>query len=207
MPKSLLAVAVLSTALVGAACDGSGTAPEPRELTQAELAAVNRTVLGIGSGLALAGAMGGPGASRDAQAAGSGTFAFTVDFAQPCDPSGDVAVAGSVSGSYDQAAQDAQVQANATLSPRACGVRTDGGGVVRLTGDPSLVVALTGAADAGVLTALHITQQGAFTWEKGGSSGRCTVSVTGDLVAGSGNQVRLTGDFCGWSLDGTVVTL
>lgn len=207
MRNSLLAVAVLAAAVVGAACDGNGTGTETRELTQADLAAVNRAMLGIGHSIALTGAAGGSGASRNAaaDAAGSGTFAFSVDFSQPCDPSGSVAVAGNVSGSYDQAAQDAQVQGSATLRPQSCAVRTDDGGTVRLTGDPDLDLALTGAADGGVITALHVTQRGAFNWEKGGSSGHCTVDVTGDLVAGSTNQVRLTGTFCGTSVDGTVI--
>jgi hypothetical protein len=205
MRKSLLSLAILASAAVAAACSESGTGSEPRELTQAELASVNRAMLGITHSVALTGAAGGQGASRNAVSAAAGTFSFSVDFTQPCNPNGSVDVNGTVSGSYDEAAQDATVQGSATLAPHACAVRTDDGGSVRLTGDPDLDVTLSGTADNGVLTALHVTQQGAFNWEKGGSSGHCTVDVTGDLVAGTTNQVRLTGNFCGWNLDGTVV--
>ena len=170
-----------------------------------ELSAVNRAMLGITHSVALTGAAGGQGASRNVVSAAAGTFSFNVGFTQPCNPNGSVDVTGTVSGSYDQAAQDATVQGSATLAPHACAVRTDDGGSVRLTGAPDLDVTLTGAADNGVITALHVTQQGAFNWEKGGSSGHCTVDVTGDLVAGTTNQVRLTGNFCGWNLDGTVI--
>jgi len=64
-------------------------------------------------------------------------------------------------------------------------------------------VGLTAVSGPQGLTGLHLTENGAFTWSRGNSSGRCTVDLAADLIAGT-QSVRLTGTFCGFPVDGVV---
>ncbi|HEX8695673.1 MAG TPA: hypothetical protein VF746_24880 [Longimicrobium sp.] len=197
MRKRVLTPVLLCAAL--AACSGDGTGPGGGELTRAEAEAINRAILALGSGVA----QGGTSQAQASRAAAAAPNSFTYDFntTAPCKPSGSVALAGHMSGSFDDQAQTAQLQADVAVRHQACEVPTDDGGTIRLTGDPRIDVGLNAASNAGGVTALRVTERGAFTWAKGaGSSGRCTVDVTAELVAGTQN-VHVFGSFCGFTFD------
>jgi hypothetical protein len=199
LPLTLLAAA----SLAAAACDGRGTTGPGAPLTQADAASLSRALFAVGAGFADGNVPSGARGNRTVLANGSTTFSFSFDHSQPCAPAGSVGLAGAVSGAVD-VGQGAQVQVNVAVKHAGCTVQTDNGGTFKLTGDPKIDIALTARADAGGLTAFHATETGAFTWERGsGSSGRCAVDVTADLVPGTQN-VRLSGTFCGFSVDQTV---
>jgi len=196
------AAALLCAALAAAACGDHGTTGPGAPLTQADAAALSRAVFAVGSGLVGGGVPAGARGNRTLRADGSTNFSFSFDTSQPCTPSGSVELNGALSGSVEVGGP-AQVQVNVSVRHRGCVVQTDNGGTFKLNGDPEIDVALTAAAGPAGVTAFHATQQGAFTWERGSSSGRCTVDVTADLVPGT-QTVRLTGSFCGFAVDQTV---
>jgi len=204
MTNRILPLAMLgSLAVATAACDGRGTGPGA-PLTQADAAALSRAVFAVGAGFANGAVPAGARGNRTDLANGSATFSFSFNTTQPCVPSGSVGLAGALSGAADVAGHAAQVQVNVAVQHQGCTVATDNGGSFKLNGDPKIDVALTASAGPAGLTALHATEKGAFTWERGsGSSGRCAVDVTADLVSGSQN-VRLSGTFCGFAVDQTV---
>jgi hypothetical protein len=134
---------------------------------------------------------------------GSGTFSFTFNTEQACSPSGNVAVAGALSGSFNGLAQTADLQANLGLTHHACSVAT-GGGTVLLNGDPRIDVTLHASGGPAGASELHVTETGGFAWQKSdGSAGHCALNVTADLVPGT-QTVKLAGTFCGWPVDQTV---
>lgn len=201
MTKRILPLALLASLGLSACGDRGATGPGA-PLTQAEAAALSRAVFAVGAGLAGGGVPTGARGNRTLRADGASTFSFTFDTSQPCTPSGSVGLAGALSGSAEVGG-GAQVQVNVTVRHQGCTVQTADGGTFRLNGDPGIDVALAAAAGAAGVTAFHATEQGAFTWERGGSSGRCTVDVTAGLVAGT-RTVHLTGSFCGFAVDQTV---
>ena len=203
MRHRLPSVAALVLAFT-AACDGRGTTGPSTPLTQADAAALSRAVFTVGAGFAGGNVPAGARGNRTSLANGSSTFSFSFNEARPCAPSGSVGLAGAVSGAVDVAGQAAEVTVNVAVKHEGCTVQTDNGGAFKLSGDPKIDVALTASANAAGVTAFHATETGAFTWERGsGSSGRCAVDVTADLVPGTQN-VRLSGTFCGFAVDQTV---
>jgi len=200
--RHLRAAALLCAALAAAACGDHGTTGPGAPLTQADAAALSRAVFSVGAGLAGGGVPAGARGNQTLRADGLTTFSFSFDTSQPCTPSGSVDITGVVAGSA-QAGGSAQVQVNVSVRHQGCVVQTDNGGTFKLNGDPGIDVAIAAAADAAGPTAFHATEKGAFTWERGGSSGRCTVDLAADLVAGT-QTVRLAGSFCGFTIDQTV---
>lgn len=197
------AAVLVSAALAASACDGRGTGPGV-PLTQADAAALSRAVFAVGAGFANGSVPAGARGNRTDLANGSTTFSFSFNTTQPCVPSGSVGLVGAMSGAANLAGQAAQVEVNVAVQHQGCTVQTDNGGTFKLNGDPKIDVALTATAGLAGLTALHATEKGAFTWERGSaSSGRCAVDVTADLVAGT-RTVRLSGTFCGFAVDQTV---
>jgi hypothetical protein len=206
--RILTAAAVLAATFAASACDGggdgAGTGPNgSAALSQAELAVLNRAILGVGTGVAQTGAQSQVSASRsEANSTGSGTFSFDFNTTNPCAPSGSVASVGTLGGSWNAQAQTGSLNAAVAVRHQACAVRANDGGVITLDGDPDIDVTLTATSNAGGLTGMRITETGAFNWSKGaGNSGRCTVDLTAELVPATG-QVRLTGTFCGWNVTG-----
>lgn len=201
-------IRILSTVLIAgtlAACGESGTGPSQSEgITRADAAALARALAGTGAKVAQVGAAGASSSSRDVSAAGGGgSFTFAVDATEPCRPSGTMELDGVLSGNWDQTAQTAQLDADIAVRHNACAVRAEDGGIITLTGDPDIDLTLAARAGATGLTQLRVTEVGAFSWAKGaGSSGRCTVDLTAELIAGTRN-VRLSGSFCGFAIDET----
>jgi hypothetical protein len=199
----VLSVALVSAAL--AACSGDSTGPISNDgINEVDAAAVARTILSTGVGVARDGAAGAPAAARrNVSAAGSGTFSFAFDTTEPCQPTGDVDVAGTLSGSWNETALTASLSSDLSMRHNGCAVRTEQGGIITLDGDPDIDVLLTATAGPQGLTALRLTESGAFNWSKGdGNSGRCTLDLTAELITGTQN-VRLSGTFCGFSVDVT----
>jgi hypothetical protein len=154
------------------------------------------------SGTGPSGAAGASAARHSVSAAGTGSF--STEFAQtvPCSPSGAVDLAGTLSGSWDEVAKTARLQIGAAVRHQACAIQGDRG-VVTVTGDPDIDLAISASGDATGLTELRVTEVGAFNWQKGAeNSGRCTVDLTAELVAGTRN-VRVSGSFCGFAIDET----
>jgi hypothetical protein len=206
MLNRVLHAAMLATVALGAAaCDGgSATAPGDARLTQAQALSISRSIYSIGAGMAGGAVPSGARGARIQTAAGSNAFTFTLDTSVPCPAGGNTALAGTLGGSYDAVARTGQVQANLGVTHQSCGVKTDDGATFTLNGDPKIDVGLNAASGPNGLTAFHLTESGAFTWSRGdGSSGRCTVDLTGDLVSGTQN-VHVTGTFCGFAVDQTV---
>ncbi|HEU4456033.1 MAG TPA: hypothetical protein VFR81_23405 [Longimicrobium sp.] len=201
-------IRILSTVLIAgtlAACGESGTGPgQNDDITRADAIALARALAGTGAKVAQVGAASAStNGSGDVSAAGGGSFTFAVDATEPCQPSGTVDLDGALSGSWDQGAQTAQLDADIAVRHNACTVRADDGGIITLTGDPDIDLTLAARAGATGLTQLRITEVGAFNWAKGaGSSGRCTVDLTAELIAGTRN-VHLSGSFCGFAIDET----
>lgn len=202
--RVLAAAALIAAAVTAAACDGgSATAPGDTQLTQAQALSLSRAVLSVSAGLAGGSVPSGARGARIEAASGSSTFSFAFDQSAPCPAGGTVAVAGTIGGSFDAQVSAAQVQAAVAVRHQSCGVKTDDGATFTLNGDPRIDVGLNAVSGANGLTGLHLTENGAFTWSRGNSSGRCTVDLDADLVAGT-QDVRLTGSFCGFPVDGVV---
>jgi hypothetical protein len=197
-------ISPLALLVLVAACDGhAATAPTDGHLSQADAGALNRAIFATGASYAGGTVPAGARGTRAVGPDGIGTFSFTLNTVQPCTPSGNVAVAGALSGSFDGVAETARVQANLGVTHHDCTIVAGQGGTFRLNGDPRIDVTLSAAGGPGGASELHLTEVGAFTWEHQGSSGRCEVNVTADLVDGT-QTVKLAGSFCGWPVDATV---
>jgi hypothetical protein len=205
MRNRVLAAALSLATLTLAACDAGGaTGPADSSLTRAEALALNRALLSVGSGFSGGSVPAGARGARVQDASGSSSFSFSFTTAEPCPAGGALGLSGTLGGSFDTQTQAAQVLADISVRHLQCKVRADDGAVFTLNGDPKIDVGLNAASGPSGLTAFHLTQAGAFTWDRGdGNSGRCTVDVTADLVPGT-QDVKLVGSFCGFALDGTV---
>lgn len=202
MRNRFVSITLLAGVALAAACDGRGTTGPGAPLSQADAASLSRAVFAVGAAFADGSVPTGARGNRTVLANGSTTFSFSFNSTQSC-ATGSIGLEGAVSGAVDVAGQAAQVQVNVAVDHQGCTVPVDGG-TFKLNGDPQIDVALTATANATGVTAFHATEKGAFTWERGsGSSGRCAVDVTADLVPGTQN-VRLSGTFCGFAVDQTV---
>lgn len=204
MRKSVLTTALAAATLALSACSGDGTGPGGggEGLTAAELAQLNQAILGVSAGVRSHG-MGASLGTAPGEAQGSGSLTFDFNDTAPCQPAGDVGVAGTLGISWNDAAQTSGLSADFSVAHDGCAVRLDNGDVVTLTGDPDIDVLMDAAAGPSGLTALRITERGAFTWARdAGNHGRCTVDVVAELNPATG-QVALSGTFCGMNVTGT----
>jgi hypothetical protein len=203
MRKSVLTTAIAAAALALSACAGDGTGPGggTAELTASEITQLNQAILGVSAGVR--GRAGGRFSTEPVTGEGSGSMTFDFDETVPCQPSGDVGIAGTMALSWDDVAQSTGLSADFSVAHDGCAVRLENGETVTLSGDPDIDVLMDAAAGPNGLTAFRITETGAFTWSKGaGASGRCTVAVVADLNVATG-AVTLSGEFCGMNVSGT----
>jgi hypothetical protein len=116
-----------------------------------------------------------------------------------CPVSGTVIVSGTVTGSYDQAAQDLSVTVTATHTAAACGLSTSRG-TVTITGNPNVGVSGTinvvAGKPSGPQSLRHV---GSFTWARGTSGGSCSVDVTSTYNPAAG-MLTVAGTLCGRSV-------
>lgn len=203
MRKSVLTTAIAAAALALSACAGDGTGPGggDGELSAGEISQLNQAILGVSAGVR--GRAGARFSAEPVTGQGSGSLTFDFDETAPCQPRGDVDVAGTMALSWDDVAQTSGLSADFTVAHDGCTVRLDNGQTVTLTGDPHIDVLMDASAGPNGLTTFRITETGAFTWSKGASaSGRCTVAVVADLNPATG-AVTLSGEFCGVDVSGT----
>jgi hypothetical protein len=203
MRKSVLTTAVAAAALALAACAGDGTGPGTSggDLTAAELAQLNRAILGLSAGVRSQ--AGGSFSAEPVTGEGSGSLTFDFDQTAPCQPSGDVGIAGTMGLSWNESAQTSGLSADFSVAHDGCVVRLENGGTVTLNGDPDIDVLLDAAAGPSGLAAFRTTETGAFTWTRdAGNHGRCTVDVVAELDPATG-LVELSGSFCGVAVTGT----
>lgn len=204
MRKNLLTTSLAAAALALSACsDGTGPGGGGESLSAAELAQLNQAILGISAGVRTQ-ARGANFSAQPGEAQGTGSLTFDFNDSAPCQPRGGVGVAGTIGMSWNDAAQTSGFSADFRVAHDECAVRLDNGAVITLSGDPDIDVMMDAAAGPGGLTALRITQQGAFTWARDDDNhGRCTVDVVAELNPATG-QVLLAGDFCGMAVTGTL---
>jgi hypothetical protein len=204
MRKSALITAFAAAMLALPACSGDGTGPggAGESLSASEMAQLNHAILGISAGVRTQ-ARGANFGAQPGEALGTGSLTFDFDDAAPCQPRGDVGVAGTIGISWNDAARTSGFSADFSVAHDGCAVRLDDGQVITLSGDPDIDVMMDAATGPNGLTALRITQQGAFTWARDDNgSGRCTLDVVAELNPNTG-QVMLAGDFCGMNVTGT----
>ena len=122
---------------------------------------------------------------------------FNVSHA--CPAGGSTSVAGTVTGSADQAAQNLNVTLSATRTDASCGVSTSRGTVV-VSGAPNVTMSATvnivGGKPVGPQSVAHA---GNFSWTRGTESGSCSVNVTAVYTPTTG-MVNVSGTVCGKSV-------
>jgi hypothetical protein len=194
--RKLLLIPLL---LAAGACDGGSGPVGDAQLTAEEAAELNRAVLEIVSGLARNGV---PSGAFDSAPMDQNTFTAPIRQTVPCTPSGTVDIAGTVTVGFDDISLGMSMNADLSAAPAACAHRLENGDVIRISGDPDLDVHLSVAGDADQLTALQVTETGAFTWARGGASGRCAVNIASSLNAAT-QMVTVSGTFCGFPVSDT----
>lgn len=195
--RKLLLIPLLFAA---SACDGGSGPSGTAELTAAEAAELTRAMFGMVSGFAGTGV---GGAGFDAAPMGQNTFTAPINETVPCEPSGDVEIDGTITVGFDDVTMGMSMQADISAAPSACAHRLENGDVIKVTGDPDLDITLNLAGDAEKLTAFQVTETGAFTWTKGGASGRCAVNLASSLNVAT-QIVTVSGTFCGFPVSETV---
>lgn len=187
--------------LFAAACDGGGNGPSgSAELTAAEAAELTRAMFGLASGLASGGLPGGVGLNLAPMEENS--FTVPVQETVPCEPSGSTEIEGTLSVSFTDISMGMTMEADLSASPRACAHRMENGDIIKVTGDPDLDLHLVMSGNPEELTALEMTETGAFKWTRGGASGRCTVDLASSLNAPT-QMVTVSGTFCGFPVSET----
>ena len=196
MRKLLLIPLLFATS----ACDGGSGPSGSAELTAAEAAELARAMFGMASGLASSGGL--TGGSFNVASAEENTFTVPIQETVPCEPSGNVALSGTVTIGFDEIAMGMSMTADISAAPAACAHRMENGDIIRMTGDPDLDIHMSMASDAEGLTELQVTETGAFTWTRGGASGRCAVNIASALNAAT-QMVTVNGTFCGFPVNET----
>ena len=192
--------------LAVAACDSSTGLPT--EFTQedavqlaADMDAVStlgQADMGISPSFSMNVGTGAPSASVSAPEPINNSFTVT----RQCPRGGQVALAGTITGTGDRATHSLTLDANATRTDSDCAFLTRHG-VLTLDGNPNITyeghLNIVNGALSGLQTQTH---QGSFTWVRGGGSGTCEVNITSSYNPAN-NTVTVTGAFCGFSVDVT----
>jgi hypothetical protein len=205
--SSLICSAALLLAV--AACSSDSTGVSANIITQAD---ANQLAGDMDAVSTLGTTDFGVGASFDVNVGGSGASAsvaaapipintqFTVTKA--CPKGGQVAIAGSITGTGDRVAHNLSIEAVATRTDTDCAFDTRDG-VLTLNGNPN--IAYDGKLNivAGVLSGLQTqTHKGSFTWARTGGSGTCDVDLSSSFDPAT-HTVTVTGTFCGHTVNVT----
>lgn len=189
--------------LFAAACDGGSGPAGSAELTAAEAAELSRAMFGMAANFATAG-LPGDGPGFNAVPMEQNTFTVPINETMDCLPSGSTDLDGTVTFAFDDVEGEMSLEADVSVRPQACAHVLKNGDVIKITGDPDLDVHVAMVGYPGVeLTSLHVTEEGAFKWTRGGASGRCAVDLTSVLNAAT-QMVTVTGTFCGFPVSETV---
>jgi hypothetical protein len=206
--SSLVCSAALLLAV--AACSSDSTGVSANIITQADanqlagdmdaVSTLGTTDFGLGASFNVI--VDGSGASA-AQATSTPVpinTQFTVT--KQCPKGGQVAIAGTITGTGDRVAHNLSVEAVATRTDTNCAFDTRDG-VLTLNGNPN--IAFDGKLNivAGVLSGLQTqTHKGSFTWARTGGSGTCDVDLTSSFDPAT-HTVTVTGTFCGHTVNVT----
>jgi hypothetical protein len=187
--------------LFAAACDGGNGPTGSAELTAAEAAQLTRAMFGMASDLANNGLpqIGGLNVAPLEQ----NSFTAPIHETVPCTPGGSTEIDGTVTFGFDDVALEMTMEAEVSAAPQACAHRLENGDVIRISGDPDLDIHLAVAGVLGDrLTSMQVTETGAFTWTRGGASGRCSVNLASSLNEPT-QMVTVSGTFCGFPVSET----
>jgi hypothetical protein len=206
--SSLVCGAALLLAV--AACSSDSTGVSANIITQADanqlagdmdaVSTLGTTDFGLGASFDVS--VDASGAS--AAAATSAPLPINTQFSitKQCPKGGQVAIAGSITGTGDRVAHNLSVEAVATRTDTNCAFDTRDG-VLTLNGNPN--IAYDGKLNivAGVLSGLQTqTHKGSFTWARTGGSGTCDVDLSSSFDP-STHTVTVTGTFCGHTVNVT----
>ena len=206
--SSLVCSAALLLAV--AACSSDSTGVSANIITQADanqLAGDMDAVSTLGTsdfGLGASFSLNVDGSGASAAQATSAPFPISTQFTvtKQCPKGGQVALAGSITGTGDRVAHNLSVEAVATRTDTNCAFDTRDG-VLTLNGNPN--IAYDGKLNivAGVLSGLQTqTHKGSFTWARTGGSGTCDVDLTSSFDPAT-HTVTVTGTFCGHTVNVT----
>jgi hypothetical protein len=206
--SSLVCSAALLLAV--AACSSDSTGVSANIITQAD---ANQLAGDMDAVSTLGTTDFGLGASFNLNVDGSGTsaaqttsapFPINTQFSitKQCPKGGQVAIAGSNTGTGDRVAHNLSVEAVATRTDTNCAFDTRDG-VLTLNGNPNIAYDAKVNIVAGVLSGLQTqTHKGSFTWARTGGSGTCDVDITSSFDPAT-HTVTVTGTFCGRTVNVT----
>jgi hypothetical protein len=206
--SSLICSAALLLAV--AACSSDSTGVSANIITQADanqlagdmdaVSTLGTTDFGLGASFNLN--VDGSGAS--AAQTTSAPFPINTQFSvtKQCPKGGQVAIAGTITGTGDRVAHNLSVEAVATRTDTNCAFDTRDG-VLTLNGNPNIAYDAKVNIVAGVLSGLQTqTHKGSFTWARTGGSGTCDVDLTSSFDPAT-HTVTVTGTFCGHTVNVT----
>jgi len=206
--SSLVCSAALLLAV--AACSSDSTGVSANIITQADanqlagdmdnVSTLGTTDLGLGASFNVTVDGSGASAAQTTSAPFPINTQFTVT--KQCPKGGQVAIAGTITGTGDRVAHNLSVEAIATRTDTNCAFDTRDG-VLTLNGNPN--IAYDGKLNivAGVLSGLQTqTHKGSFTWARTGGSGTCDVDLTSSFDPAT-HTVTVTGTFCGHTVNVT----
>jgi hypothetical protein len=125
---------------------------------------------------------------------------FTVT--KQCPKGGQVAIAGTTTGTADRATRSLTVEVNATRTDTNCAFETRNG-TLTLNGNPNIAykgnLNIVNGALSGLQTQTH---KGSFTWARVGGSGTCDVDLLSSFDPAT-HTVTVTGSFCGHAVNAT----
>jgi len=189
-----------------AACESSTGLPT--EFTQADaiqlaadmdaVATLGQADMGVGPSFSMSVGTGEAAASVAVPVPINNSFTVT----KQCPRGGQVALAGTVAGTGDQATESLTLDANATRVDTDCAFLTRHG-VLTLDGNPNITYEGHLNIVNGALSGLQSqTHQGSFTWVRGGGSGTCEVDITSSFNPAT-NTATVAGTFCGFNVNVT----
>jgi len=201
---------ILGTALfvAVAACDKSTGLPS--EITQADANQLAADMVAVGTlGQSDVGYSISPSFSIGVNGSGAAVSAAvpvainnTFSATKGCPQGGQVAVAGTIVGTGDDATNSLTLDVDATRTDTNCAFPTRHG-VLTLSGNPNIEYTghlnIVNAALVGLQTASHT---GSFTWARGGFSGTCNVDLDSSYDPAT-RVASVTGSFCDWTVNVT----
>lgn len=191
--------------LAVAACDSSTGVSS--SITQAD---ANSLALQMDAVSTLAPSDFGLGPSFSIVAGGSGSTAVSAPIAinnqfsvtKACPQGGQVALAGTITGTGDATTHSLSIEAAATRTDTDCAFQTKNG-TLTLNGNPNITydgkLNIVNGALSGLQTQTH---KGSFTWARVGGSGVCDVDITSSYDPAT-HTATVSGTFCGIAVNAT----
>jgi hypothetical protein len=150
----------------------------------------------------------GPSFSLRAGGSGSAAIGTTISInnqfsvTKACPKGGQVALAGTITGTGDATTHSLSVEAAATRTDTNCAFQTKNGALT-LNGNPNITydgkLNIVNAALSGLQTQTH---KGSFSWARAGGSGVCDVDITSSYDPAT-HTATVSGTFCGIAVNAT----